>query len=186
MYRCSRSKERSRTTWILHMFRFRSTQSSWALLTKVGELCAVVCMSFGITLAAILDISFDQRIRSLLLLGLLPAAGFYVGGHALFHLRMIDREQREEIVYFLGHGYQYVSRRLAKVPELGQKTCGLVLLCYSYLHRSIFELSCLAIRSAAQLLLRIQSQAGLGRDESCDAHPVRLAAREHSGPRPLG
>ena len=143
------------------MFRFRSTQASWALLTKVGELCAVVWLSFGITVATILDTSFDQKIQSLLLLGLLPAVGFYTGGRALLHLAMIGRERRREyIVRSVGHAFGFVSRTLAILAVLGQKAYDVALLFYPHVRRSIFQFSCLLIRSTAQLLLRVQRQAG--------------------------
>jgi hypothetical protein len=139
------------------MLRFRSTESRSALLTRAGELGAVVCLSFGTTLAAILETSVDQRVRTWLLLGLLPAVVFYAGGHVSW---MIGRAGLQDVVRFLGYAKRYVAKRLAKVAELGQKTCNVVRLCYSYAHRSIFDLSCLVIRSTAQLLLTMQSQAG--------------------------
>ena len=58
------------------MLRFRSTQSRSALLTRAGELSAVVCLSFGTTLAAILETSVDQQIRTWLCLGYYPQSYF--------------------------------------------------------------------------------------------------------------
>ena len=154
------------------MSRFRSTQTGWAFLTRAGELCAVVCLSFGTALATILDVSVQQRIESLLLLGLLPAVGFYAGGRALCHLTMIGKQRRREYVAWLvGQAYRYASITLAKLAMLGQKTYGLALFCYPHVRRSILEVSCLLIRSTAQLLLRIQGQAGLYGHEA--ATPLR-------------
>jgi hypothetical protein len=136
MYHCSRSTERSRTPGIVRMFRFRSTQASWALLTKVGELCAVVWLSFGITLAVILDTPFDKKMQSLLLLG------------------------------------------LAILAVLGQKAYDVALLFYPHVRRSIFQFSCLLIRTAAQLLLKIQSQVGVGGHASREA-PGAAEGRRH-------
>src|SRR3954452_3737605 len=117
----------------MRMFRHRSTQASWALLTKVGELCTVACLSFGITLAVILDTPFDQRIQSLLLLGLLPAVGFYAGGRALLHLAMVGRERRREyLVQYVGHASRCVSRTLGILAVLGQKTYDVILFCYPH------------------------------------------------------
>jgi hypothetical protein len=179
MYHCSRSTERSRTPGIVRMFRFRSTQASWALLTKVGELCAVVWLSFGITLAVILDTPFDKKMQSLLLLGLLPAVGCYAGGRVLFYLGMIGRERRREyIVRSVGRAFGYVSRTLAILAVLGQKAYDVALLFYPHVRRSIFQFSCLLIRTAAQLLLKIQSQVGVGGHASREA-PGAAEGRRH-------
>jgi hypothetical protein len=154
-----------------------SSQSNRALMARASELCAVVCFFFGITLATILEASLQQRIQSFLLLGLLPAVGFYAGGRALFHLAMIGRERRREyILRFVEHAYRFASTTLAKSAMLGQKTYDVALLCYPHVRRSVVEFSCLVIRSAAQLILKIQSQAGLDRHRSCDALQAQARA----------
>jgi hypothetical protein len=137
-------------------------------MVRAGELCAVVCLFFGSTLAIIGDMPFQHRMQTLLLTGLLPAVASYAGGHLSFRVAMIGAERgREYLIGTLRHGYAYVLRTLARIPVLGQKTYHAALIVYRYLRSSIFELSCLIIRSAARLLLRIQ--AGLDRYARADA-----------------
>jgi hypothetical protein len=141
-----------------HMFCSRSTQASWVFLVRAGALCAVVCLSFGSTLAIIVDMPFQHRMQTLLFTGLLPAVAFYAGGRLSFRIAMIGAERgREYLIGALWHGYAYVFRTLEKIPVLAQKTYYAALILYHYLRKSVFELSCLIIRSTARLLLRIQA-----------------------------
>lgn len=168
------------------VFGFRSTQASWAFLVRAGAFCAVICLFFGSTLAIIMDTPFQYRIQTLLLAGLLPAVGFYAGGRALFHVAMIRAERRREY-YIIGavrHGYVYVSRTLAKIAVLGQKTYYAAVFNYPHVRRSIFEVSCLMIRSAARLLLRIQAE--LDRHGRADASSWRREQTSHHNPCETG
>ena len=49
---------------------------------RAGNYLAVICLFFGAAFAAFFSGSLEQRIENLFSLGLIPAAGFYVGGHA--------------------------------------------------------------------------------------------------------
>src|SRR5947207_3195752 len=48
---------------------------------KPGDLLAVVCLSFGISLAALTPSSLQERLGSFLLFGLIPAVGFYASAY---------------------------------------------------------------------------------------------------------
>jgi hypothetical protein len=53
---------------------------------RAGNYLAVICLFFGAAFAAFFSGSLEQRIESLFSLGLIPAVGFYVAGHALGQL----------------------------------------------------------------------------------------------------
>jgi hypothetical protein len=53
---------------------------------SAGNYLAVICLLFGAAFAAFFSGSLEQRIENLFSLGLIPAVGFYVGGHALGQL----------------------------------------------------------------------------------------------------
>ena len=160
------------------MSSLSSSQSSRIVIIRASELCAVVCLSFGTTLATILDAPLQERIHSLVLLGLLPAVGFYAAGRGLLHLAMIGKERRSEyILRFMRQARRYVFTALAKLAVLGQKTYDVAFLCYPHVRRSAFEFSCLLIRSAAQFILTMQGQAGLYRLEAATLFRRR---REHA------
>jgi hypothetical protein len=50
---------------------------------RAGNHLAVVCLSFGAAFAAFVSASLEQRIGNLFFFGLIPALGFYAGGHIL-------------------------------------------------------------------------------------------------------
>jgi hypothetical protein len=53
---------------------------------RAGNYLAVICLLFGAAFAAFFSGLLEQRIENLFSLGLIPAVGFYVGGHALGQL----------------------------------------------------------------------------------------------------
>jgi hypothetical protein len=53
---------------------------------------AVVCLFFGVALAAFLSGSLEQRIGNLFSFGFLPAISFYAGGHVLGQLLVFGVE----------------------------------------------------------------------------------------------
>ena len=53
---------------------------------KVGTHLAVACLLFGAAFAAFVSGSLEQRIGNLFSFGLIPAVGFYAGGHVLGQL----------------------------------------------------------------------------------------------------
>jgi hypothetical protein len=50
---------------------------------RVGNHLAVACLLFGLGVAAFVSGSLEQRIGNLFCVGLIPAVGFYAGGHIL-------------------------------------------------------------------------------------------------------
>jgi hypothetical protein len=53
---------------------------------RAGNHLAIVCLFFGVAFAAFVSGSLEQRIGNLFSLGLMPAVGFYAGGHVLGQL----------------------------------------------------------------------------------------------------
>jgi hypothetical protein len=53
---------------------------------------AVACLFFGVTFAAFVSGSLEQRIGNLFSFGLIPALGFYAGGHILGQLLVLGVE----------------------------------------------------------------------------------------------
>jgi hypothetical protein len=53
---------------------------------RAGNHLAVVCLFFGAAFAAFVSGSLEQRLGNLFSFGLIPAAGFYAGGHILGRL----------------------------------------------------------------------------------------------------
>jgi hypothetical protein len=59
---------------------------------RAGNHLAVACLSFGAAFAAFVSGSLDQRIGNLFFFGLIPAVGFYAGGHILGQVLMFGVE----------------------------------------------------------------------------------------------
>jgi hypothetical protein len=59
---------------------------------RVGKHLAVACLLFGLGVAAFVSGSLEQRIGNLFCVGLIPAVGFYAGGHILGQLLMFGVE----------------------------------------------------------------------------------------------
>src|SRR5215472_13512286 len=53
---------------------------------RAGNHLAVACLFFGAAFAAFVSGSLDQRFGNLFFFGLIPAIGFYAGGHAVGQL----------------------------------------------------------------------------------------------------
>src|SRR6516225_5761890 len=53
---------------------------------RAGNYLAVACLFFGAAFAAFVSGSLEQRIGNLFSVGLIPAVGFYAGGHVLGQL----------------------------------------------------------------------------------------------------
>jgi len=53
---------------------------------RAGNHLAVACLFFGAVFAAFVSGSLEQRIGNLFFFGLIPAVGFYAGGHILGQL----------------------------------------------------------------------------------------------------
>jgi hypothetical protein len=61
-------------------------------IMRVGKHLAVACLLFGLGVAAFVSGSLEQRIGHLFCVGLIPAVGFYAGGHILGQLLMFGVE----------------------------------------------------------------------------------------------
>ncbi len=132
---------------------------------RAGNLLAVVCLSFGTALAAFVPAALEQRIVSLFFFGLIPAVGFYAGGHILSQLLVFGGELCDMVVArcfryavllvndlmsWLGPGVS------SKLPALRQKVYYSVHRSYWRVPRAIVDFSCLLIRSAARFIIRMQ------------------------------
>ena len=53
---------------------------------RAGNYLAVICLFVGAALAAFVSGSLEQRLGNLFSFGLIPAVGFYAGGHILGQL----------------------------------------------------------------------------------------------------
>jgi len=53
---------------------------------RTGNHLAIVCLFCGVAFAAFVSGSLEQRIGNLFCFGLIPAVGFYAGGHILGQL----------------------------------------------------------------------------------------------------
>jgi hypothetical protein len=132
-----------------------------------GKFLALACLFFGTAFAAIIPASLEQRIESLFFFGLIPAVGFYAGGHILSRLLAFAGEICEIIAarcircfaVFVNDLMSWVgpsvSKALAKLSQLRQQAC------WSghrrYWRATIVELSCRLIRSAARFLIKVQA-----------------------------
>jgi len=59
---------------------------------RAGNHLAVACLFFGAAVAAFVSGSVEQRIGNLFSFGLIPAVGFYAGGHTLGQLLVLGVE----------------------------------------------------------------------------------------------
>jgi hypothetical protein len=137
---------------------------------RAGNLLAVVCLSFGTAFAAFVPAALEQRIVSLFFFGLIPAVGFYAGGHILSQLFVFSGELCD---MFVAPCFRYAVPLVndlmswvgtsvsAKLPALRQKVYYSVHCGYWRLHRAIVDFSCLLIRSAARFIIRMQASQQL-------------------------
>jgi hypothetical protein len=68
---------------------------------------AVVCLFFGAAFAAFVSGSLEQRIGNLFCVGLIPAVGFYAGGHILGQLLVFGVELCDMI---MARCFRYAAR----------------------------------------------------------------------------
>jgi hypothetical protein len=64
---------------------------------RAGNVLAVLCLLFGAAFTAFVPATPEERIGSLFFFGLVPAAGFYAGGHILSQLLVLGSELCEMI-----------------------------------------------------------------------------------------
>jgi len=67
----------------LYSSKARGSPQPGPAVMRAGNHLAVVCLSFGAAFAAFVSGSLEQRLGNLFSFGLIPAAGFYAGGHIL-------------------------------------------------------------------------------------------------------
>jgi hypothetical protein len=74
---------------------------------RAGNHLAVVCLSFGAAFAAFVSGSLDQRLGNLFFFGLIPAVGFYAGGHILGQVLVLGVELCDMI---MARCFRYAGR----------------------------------------------------------------------------
>src|SRR5262249_35371856 len=67
----------------LYSSKARGSPQPGPAVMRAGNHLAVVCLSFGAAFAAFVSGSLEQRLGNLFSFGLIPAVGFYAGGHIL-------------------------------------------------------------------------------------------------------
>jgi hypothetical protein len=149
-------------------------------ILRAGNFLAVLCLFFGIAFTAFVPASLEQRIGSLFFFGLIPAAGFYAGGHISSQLLVLGRELCEMIarrcfrcfallvnnfVIWLSPPVSDASigcltaraRCLSsKLSALSQKICRSIRHRCLRAHTAFIEFLCLLIRRAARFVIRMK------------------------------
>jgi hypothetical protein len=147
---------------------------------RAGNVLAVLCLFFGVAFTAFVPATPEQRIGSLFFFGLIPAAGFYAGGHILSQLLMRGSELCEMIaarcfrcfailvnsfVIWLSPpvadtsiGCLMVLARclLSKLSALSRKTYRSIRHHCRRAYAAFIEFLCLLIRSAARFAISMQ------------------------------
>ena len=135
---------------------------------RAGIFLAVVCLSFGAVVATFGPVSLEQRLGNLFFFGLIPAVGFYAGGHILGRLLVLVSKVCDMIVARCSRCAVLLVNDLlssvdaddpsspGRVPVRHQKACYSAHRGYWRVYRAIFDISCLLIRSAARFMIRIQ------------------------------
>jgi hypothetical protein len=150
--------------------KFQQTDQLGPAIQRAGTFLAVVCLFFGTMIAALVPASLEQRIESFFFFGLIPAVGFYAGGHILSLLLVFSGELFGMIAarcvrclaLFVNDLVSWVGpKALAKLSQLRQKAYRSVDRRYWRVHAAIFELSCLLIRSAARFVIKMQTSQHL-------------------------
>jgi hypothetical protein len=84
---------------------------------RAGNHLAVACLFFGAAFAAFVSGSVEQRIGNLFSFGLIPAVGFYAGGHIIGQLLVLGVELCDMIV---ARCFRYVVRLLNDLGLTGR------------------------------------------------------------------
>jgi len=87
---------------------------------RAGNHLAVVCLSFGAAFAAFVSGSLDQRIGNLFFFGLIPAVGFYAGGHILGQVLVFGVELCDMI---MARCFRYAVRLVNHLFKVGRHAC---------------------------------------------------------------
>jgi len=137
----------------------------------VGNFLALLCLVFATAVTAYVPASLEQRIRSVFFCSLIPAAGFYAGGHILSHLLVVGRKLCtliaarcfrcfvsvvRSLVMWVG---RYVSSVLMlvrrKLSDLTQKIYRSIHHRYWRAHTAFIKYLCLLMRSGAKFAIRM-------------------------------
>ncbi len=78
-------------------------------MRRAGNHLAVACLFFGAAFAAFVSGSLEQRLGNLFSFGLIPAVGFYAGGHILGQLLVFGVELCDLI---MARCFRYIVRLL--------------------------------------------------------------------------
>jgi hypothetical protein len=148
-------------------------------LTRAANLLSIMSLLFGLA-AAFVPGSLEQRIGSLLLFGLIPAAALHAGGAVLGPLMAFSSELCEVIAAlcfrwlarlvkkYLKAASQCVSYASARylmppartvvssMSSLSRGASYSIRRSWQHADQAIFEFSCLLIRSGARFILRMQ------------------------------
>jgi hypothetical protein len=134
-----------------------------------GYILAVLCLFIGTSFAAFVPASLEQRIGGLFFFGFIPAAGFYACGHILSRLLILSIELCEKFGTLLfrcsARSVNNFSVRVDRFASYASIRCVKMLTQASILihqscwraHAAFIDLLCMAIRSAAVFVLRMQA-----------------------------
>jgi hypothetical protein len=90
-------------------------------IMRVGKHLAVACLLFGLGVAAFVSESLEQRIGNLFCVGLIPAVGFYAGGHILGQLLVFGVELCDlcfrYAVHLISGLLSWAGRRVSNLTE---------------------------------------------------------------------
>ena len=154
-----------------------------------GTFLAALCLFFGAAFAASAPASLEQIVY-LFFIGLMPALGFYVSGHILRQMlglscklceiiaarcvqllapfaiglvnwagpSILDALDRCSIV--IARCLVKTSHCMQRLFRFGQEAYCSVHRWYWHVHKAIFDFSCLLIRNAARVVIRMQYSVG--------------------------
>ena len=123
---------------------FCDTQAEKIAPLKPSDLLAAVCLSFGLSLAALTPASLQHRLVSALLCGLIPAVVLFASG------------------YIPAWGWAYGCQLIQTIVARSVRGCmfGIIYWAsrlYFYTRQASFKLGCLMIRSTALFIIRMQA-----------------------------
>ena len=104
----------------LHSSKVRGSPQPGPAVMRTGNHLAIVCLFCGAAFAAFVSGSLEQRIGNLFCFGLIPAVGFYAGGHILGKLLVFGVPLCDMI---MAGGFRYVVRLVNDLFKLGRHAC---------------------------------------------------------------
>ena len=127
-------------------------------IRTAGNFLALLCLTFG-TVTACVPALLEQRIGSLFFFGVIPAAGFYVGGHISSHLLIVGRDLCEIIAARCFRCFVFLVKSF--LIWVGSQVSGVSMgsirhRCWRA-HTVFIGYLCLLIRSGARFVIRMQA-----------------------------